>query len=134
MNKVDESQRMTVDELGNWQYPSAAATGYVEIELPALPGSPNPTERLHARDFGGHVASKIESAINRGYLKSGSQLDPVATLRHYLGAAQGAHLMDPAALKRMETLATEFESEPERQEYFSQVLKPYLHSLTPKRR
>jgi hypothetical protein len=120
---------------GEFSYPSAAGSGHSEIELPALPGSPNPTERLLVRDFGVHVAAKIESSMTRqGYIKSGPQQSPAATFRHYVACAKGASLMDSGALKRMEQLAVEFQQEPEEREYFEMVLRPYLQSLTPKRR
>jgi hypothetical protein len=135
INKIDESQRMPVDERGNWQYPSAAATGHVEIELPTLPGSPNATERLLAKDFGPTVAGKIESSMGRqGYLKSGPQQNPAQTFRHYVTAAKGYGLLDAGAIGRMEKMAGEFEVEPNQQDYFELVVKPYLHGLKPKRR
>ena len=128
MNKRDALQGMTVNDRGSWSYDDAASSGHIEIELPTLPGSPNPTERLHAREFGPHVAAKIESSMNQQpYLRDPRQNAP-AIFRHYVGAAKGYGLMDGGAISRMETLAKEFESEPE------QVVKPYLHSLTPKRR
>ena len=127
--------QLGVNESGDcWVYPSASSSGYVEIELPALPGSLNPTERLHARDFGVRVANQIESSMKGGYLKVGALPNAPTVLRHYLGAAQGSGLMDKGALQRMEGLASEFEATPYREEYYEQVLKPYLHSLTPKRR
>ena len=126
---------ITVDDRGGWQYESAAAEGYVEIELPTLPGSPNAVERLHARDFGVHVAGKIESSMNRQpYIKTGATQGPAATFRHYVASAKGYGLMDSGAIGRMETLAKEFEAEPDQREYFEQVIRPYLHSLNPKRR
>ena len=65
---------ITVDERLKLNYASAAAEGRVEIELPSLPGSPNSVERLHAVDFGAHVAGKIESSMTQqGYIKSGPQ-------------------------------------------------------------
>jgi hypothetical protein len=129
----DESQ-LTVDQGGNWQYPTSARTGYIEVELPTPPGAINPTERLHIRDFGGHVIGKLESAMQTGYLRSGPQQGPVAVFKHYAAVARGASLMDEAALKRMDDLATEFEKEPLRDEYYKQVVRPWLHSLAPKRR
>ena len=128
--QADESQ-LTVDQEGNWQYPTSARTGFEEIELPTPPGSLNPTERLHIRDFGGHVAAKLESAMNTGYLRKQS---PAQVFRHYAAVARGASLMDEGALKRMDDLASEFEKEPERDEYYKQVLRPWLHSLAPRRR
>src|SRR5208337_3226466 len=122
-------EQLGVDEQGNWQYPASAKEGYVEIEIPSLPGSLNPTESLHMRDFGGHVIGKIESALRCGYLKSGPQQNPVQVLQHYTQVAKGAELMDEGALKRLEGLASDFEREPEREEYFEQVVRPYLHSL-----
>ena len=131
MNKGDALQGMSVDR-GGWSYDDAAETGHVEIELPALPGSPNPVERMHARQFGPFVAGKVASALTaQPYLR---QQSPAATFWHYVGAAKGSGLMDRAAIGRMETLAKEFEAEPEQQEYFKQVIRPWLHSLTPKRR
>jgi hypothetical protein len=128
--QADESQ-LTVDQEGNWQYPTSAATGFVEIELPTPPGSLNPTERLHARDFGGHVVGKMESAMQCTYLRTQS---PAQVFKHYAAVARGATLMDEAALKRMETLASEFESEPEKQHFFEMVVRPYLLTLAPRRR
>jgi hypothetical protein len=136
MNKVDESQRLdTLDARGNWVYPDAAKSGHVEIEIPSLPGSPNATERMHARDFGQIVIGKIESAMNRqGYLTSGPQQDAVGTLRHYLAVGKGSQLLDAGALKRGNILADELEREGDREEYFREVVKPWLGSLSPKRR
>lgn len=124
-------EQLTVNEQGGWEYPSGSSSGYVEIELPSLPGSINPTERLHMRDFGGHVVGKIESSINCGYLR---QQSPAQVFRHYTAVARGASLMDEAALKRMETIADEFAGELEQGEYYKQVIRPWLHSLAPKRR
>ena len=47
----DESQ-LTVDQAGNWEYPTSAE-GLCGSRMPTPPGSLNPTERLHMRDFGG---------------------------------------------------------------------------------
>jgi len=124
-------EQLTVNEQGGWEYPSSASSGFVEIELPTPPGSSNPTERLHLRDFGPHLVGKLESSINCGYLRKQS---PAQVFKHYAAVARGASLMDEAALKRMETLATEFEREPERDEYYKQVIRPWLHSLAPRRR
>jgi hypothetical protein len=128
--------QLGVNESGDsWEYPSGSQMGYTEVEVPSLPGSINPTERLHVRDFGAHVVNRIESSMQGTYLKVGRpQQGPVATLRHYLGCAQGASLMGAEALKRMENLATEFEKEPEKEEYFAQVVRPWLHSLVPRKR
>ena len=132
-SQVDK--QLMVDESGdNWQYPSAASSGHIEVELPTLPGSLNPTERLHVRDFGAHVAKEVERSLTNPYPVSSPRKSATATLRHYLGAAQGAGLMDEQALKRMENLATEFELEPEKQQFFEEVVKPYLLTLAPKRR
>ena len=124
-------EQLTVNEQGGWEYPSGSSSSYVEIELPSLPGSINPTERLHMRDFGGHVVGKIESSMNTGYLR---QQSPTQVFRHYVGCAEGASLLDSGTLGRMKELATEFESVPERDEYYKQVVRPWLHSLAPKRR
>jgi hypothetical protein len=136
MNKVEDSQRMdTLDAQGNWSYPSAAESGHVEVELPSLPGSPNAVERLHARDFGPHVIGKIEASLTQNpYLKSGPQQNPAGVFRHYASVMKGSSLMDRATVARMESLAKEFETEPDQGEYFAQVVRPYLRSLTPKRR
>jgi hypothetical protein len=42
--------------------------------------------------------------------------------------------MDSAALGRMDAITQDFEREPEQKEFFKQVVLPYLHGLTPKRR
>jgi hypothetical protein len=123
------------DADGRITYNSGAASGHTEVVLPALPGSPHSEERLLVKDFGVHVAGKIESALTQNpYLRSGSQLSPTATFRHYVGAAKGCQLLDDAAIQRMETLAKEFEEEPEQRGYFNEMLKGYLLSLTPRRR
>ena len=131
----DSKQAIGVDERGALQYRSAAATGHVPIMVPSLPGSPRETETLHARDFGQHVISRIEASMNRqGYMTTGPQQDAVGTLRHYLAVAKGSQLLDAGALKRGNTLADELEREGDREEYFRQVVKPWLGSLTPARR
>ena len=120
---------------GKLEYPSAAESGHVEIELPALPGAPTAVERLHARDFGVVVAGKIETAMTRNpYLRSGPQGSATQIFRHYVGAAEGAGLVDRRTLEHMKQLAEEFEADPDREEFFQQVLKPYLRSLQPGRR
>jgi hypothetical protein len=120
---------------GKLDYPSAAESGFVEVELPALPGSPNAVERLHARDFGVHVVGKIESSVKRNpYLtKSGPQQSPAQVFRHYVSCAEGSGLLDKASLGRMEQVAAGFEEDPTR-EYFEEVVRPYLLSLSPQRR
>jgi len=128
-SQVDK--QLGVTEQGNWEYPTSASTGFVEIELPTPPGSLNPTERLHMRDFGGLVVGKIESSMNTGYFR---QQSPAQVFKHYAAVARGAQLMDEQALKRMDDLASEFEKEPERDEYYRQVIRPWLHSLAPKKR
>jgi hypothetical protein len=132
-NKVDEQHQLTVDQKGDWVYPSGAATGMVEIVLPAAHG-PNSEERLLVKDFGSHVAKEVEKSLTNPYPVSSPHKSATATLRHYLGAAQDAGLMDEQALKRMESLATEFESEPEKQQFFEEVVRPYLLTLAPRRR
>lgn len=137
MNKMAESQQITVDERGNWQYPSLAAEGYVEVELPSLPGSPNPTERLHARGFGSHVAGKIESSIRGNpYLKSGPQQNPAQVLAHYLGVAKGSKLVGPDAISQMERLAKEFavQKGEARNTYYKTMVRPFLNGLKPTKR
>jgi hypothetical protein len=131
MSEVNKPEQLGVTESGDWEYPSGSAEGYVEVEVPSLPGSINPTERLHMRDFGSLVVGKIESSINTGYLR---QQSPAQVFKHYAAVARGASLMDEQALKRMDDLAAEFESVPERDEYYKQVVRPWLHSLTSKRR
>lgn len=124
-----------VDDRGNWNYASAAAEGMVEIVLPTLPGSPNGEERMLAKDFGVHVIGKLEASMNQqGYMTTGPTQRPPEVFKHYVAVAKGSQLMDSATIGRMETLAKEFEVEPETGDYFRLVLKPYLHSLTPKRR
>jgi hypothetical protein len=123
------------DADGHLNYDSAAAEGMVQVFLPALPGDSHTQERLLAKNFGVHVAGKIEAAFKKQpYLQSGATQSPDRVFRHYLGAAKGSGLVDSGTFGRMEKLAAEFEAESEQQEYFQQVLKPYLFSLTPKRR
>jgi hypothetical protein len=124
-----------VDDRGRMAYGSAAAEGMVEIVLPTLPRSPNGEERMLAKDFGVRVAGEIERSMKQQpYLKSGPQKGPAEVFRHYAASAKGYGLMDSATIGRMEKLAAEFEAEPDQQEYFEQVIRPYLLSLMPKRR
>jgi hypothetical protein len=134
INKVDESQQMTVNSRGGWEYPSAAASGHVEIVLPA-PHGPNSEQRMHIRDFPAIVLREVEQSFRPNmYEKSAPRKSPTETFRHYIGAAKGAQLMDDAGIRRLESLAKEFEEEPDREEYFAQVIKPYFLAMTPKRR
>src|SRR5271166_1752288 len=80
-------EQLTVNEQGGWEYPSSASSGYVEIEIPTPPGSINPTERLHLRDFGPHLVGKLESSMNTSYLRKHS---PTQVFRHYAACARGA--------------------------------------------
>jgi hypothetical protein len=138
MEKLNESKtKITTDERGSWQYPSMAAQGMVEVELPSLPGSPHPTERLHARDFGRHVIGKIESAMKRSpYIRTGAVQSPAEVLEHYSATAKGSQLMPPDVISNMERLAKEFRAEPEkgRQNYFETMVAPFLSGLQPQRR
>jgi len=134
--KIDESQRLdTLDARGNWQYPSGSESGHVEIELPALPGSPNGVERLHARDFGLHVIANIESSMNRqGYLRTGPQQNPSAVLRHFLGCAEGSKLLDKATVTDMARLSRLFDEARDAKAFYAEHVRPFLLSLQPKRR
>ncbi|HUZ47329.1 MAG TPA: hypothetical protein VMW54_11905 [Terriglobia bacterium] len=133
-SKADGKKAIEVND-GQLAYASGAAEGRVEIEVPGLAGSPNAVERLHVADFGPFVVGKLEASMNRqGYLRSGPQQRPSAVFRHYTGTVKGYGLMDGGAIARMEELAREFEEEPDQREYFEQVLRPYLLSLTPKKR
>lgn len=128
---------ISTDEGGRTVYASASATGYVEVELPSLPGSPNAVERLHARDFGPHVVGRIEASMNRpGYLRSGPQQSPAEVLGHYVATARGSKLLDDSTLEYMGRLSKEFAGQKgeSRQTYFETMVRPYLLSLTPKRR
>lgn len=129
-NKVTETQ----DERGDWAYPSLAQSGHIEVELPSLPGSPRPTEQLLARDFGGHVASKIEASFLGNPYKSGPKQNPVQTLNHYVAVARGSKLVDNGSIDRMEALARQLDKASNQREFFSQVVRPYLNSLKPERR
>jgi len=138
MEKLNESKtKITTDERGSWQYPSMAAQGMVEVELPSLPGSPNPTERLHARDFGRHVIGKIESAMKRSpYIRTGAVQSPAEVLEHYSAVATGSKLLHPEATARMSRLSKEWKAEPDKskQTYFETMVAPFLNGLQPQRR
>jgi hypothetical protein len=132
--KLDESQRIATDERGNWAYPSLAASGHVEVELPSLPGSPRPTEQLLARDFGGHVASKIDASLRGNPYKSGPQQNPAQTLNHYIAVARGAKLVDNGSINRMEALARQLDKAADQREFFNRTIRPFLNGLRPQRR
>jgi hypothetical protein len=130
-------REITVDGQGHMQFATAAASGNVEIELPSLPGSPNRTERLHARDLGMHVIGKMESSMKRpDYLKFGATQSPVEVLEHYVAVAKGSNLMSPESISDMGRLAKEFRAEPEKDRgaYYKTMILPFLNGLTPKRR
>ena len=131
-----ENQKTGIEVLdGELVYGSGAETGHQEIILPSLPGSPNSRERLLVKDFGVHVAGKIESSLDRNpYLKSGPQQNPAQVFRHYVACAEGAQLVDKRTLGNMQELAGQFEKELDREAYFEEVIRPYLHSLEPGRR
>ena len=134
-SNMRDSQRVTVPEqlgvngvTGEWVYPSGEASGHIQVELPSLEGNATPTETFLLRDFGPHVAAKLESAMNASYLR---RQNPGQVLRHYAACARGASLMDEAALRRMDDLANDFEKEPETRQFFAQVVRPYLLTLAP---
>ena len=134
---INPDRSIGVDDRGRMTYASAAAEGRVEIELPSLAGSPNPTERLHAADFGPIVLGKIESSMKQQpYLRSGATQGPVEVLKHFASAARGAKLLDDGSLDYMDRLAKEFGGArgEDRQKYLNTMVKPYLLSLTPQRR
>jgi hypothetical protein len=134
-SEKDRDSAIGVDTSGRMNYASGAESGHTEISLPSLPGSPNSEERLLMKDFGVHVSEQIERSFRKQpYMQSGPQQSPPATFRHYVSVAKGAKLVDSGTLSRMEILAKEFEGEAERQEYFQQVIRPYLFNLTPRRR
>jgi len=122
------------EQLKSWAYPSLAKSGHIEIEVPSLAGSPRPTEMLHARDFGGHVAGKIEASLKGNPYKSGPQQNPAQTFRHYLASAQGARLLDNGSMNRMEALARQFDKAADQRDFFNRTIRPYLNSLRPERR
>lgn len=125
-----------LDKQGKWQYPSAAASGHVEIVLPSLPGSPNAEERMLAKDFGATVGGHIKNAMNPslGYLRSGPQANGPEVLAHYIASARGASLLNAGAVKSGEKLVEEFAAAEDQADYFKMVVKPWLHGLTPTRR
>ena len=100
-NSNMQDKQLGVDESGdNWQYPSASSSGYVEITLPALHG-PNSEERMLVKDFGVRVAQEVERSLAPNlYPKASPRTSATVTFRHYLGAAQGATLLDAGALWR----------------------------------
>ena len=123
---------ITVDEQGRRAFGFLSASGLVEVEVPTSAGSFTPVVRMHARDFGAHVAQKIETAFGPDYF--GAKAVPLATIHHYIGVAKGSKLLDSGAIRRMESMAEEFEKAPDKREFFASEVKPFLHSLTPKRR
>ena len=124
-----------VDERGRMTYADAAETGHVEIELPTLIGSPTPTERMHAIDFGPHVIGKIKSSMYRQpYLRSAQPQSPTEVLRHYIGAGQGSGLLDARTVTHLTQVAGDYETSPDPDDYFQKVVRPALLALRPERR
>jgi hypothetical protein len=126
---------IAVDDRGEMSYDGASREGRVSVMLPSLPGAPRETETLHAVNFGAFVSGQVERSFQKQpYLKSGPQQKPAEVFRHFLGCAKGAALLDGSAIGRMEKLASEFEKESAQEEYFKQVIRPWLHDLSPQRR
>lgn len=135
VSSIDPDHAITLDERDKLNYASAASEGRVEIQIPAPPGSPRETETLHARDFGQHIITRIESAMSQqGYMRSGPQQDGPGVFAHYCAVARGAQLLDRSTLKNMQKLSDEYAAEADQAEFYSMVVKPWLGSLSPKRR
>ena len=133
-NKRPDRGPIASDTREGWNYPSLSSAGLTEVVLPAAHG-PNSEERMLVKNFGPFLAGEVEKSLGPNpFPKSFPRKSASQTLWHYIGAAKGASLMDSAAIGRMEMQAREFEKEPDQREYFEQVIKPYLHSLSPKRR
>ena len=123
-----------VDDRGQMVYPSAAATGHVEIVVP-VPHGPYSEQRMHARDFPATVVRFVGEALKPNpYPVASPMKNASETLRHFVGASRGLNLLDEGAQKRWETMANEFEKEPDQQAYFDRVMKPYMLSMVPRRR
>ena len=122
------------EQLKSWAYPSLAKSGHIEIEVPSLPGSPRPTEMLHARDFGGHVAGKIEASLKGNPYKSGPQQNPAQTFNHYIAVAKGAKLVDEGTLDYGGRLARQFDRAADQGAFFKRTIRPFLNGLKPERR
>ena len=135
-NTTDKAQQTTVDErLKSWAYPSLASSGHVEVELPSLPGSPHPTEKMLARDFGPTVVGRIEASLKGNpYKKSGPQQNPAQTFNHYIAVARGSKLVDNGSINRMEALARQLDQAADQREFFSRTIRPFLNGLKPERR
>ena len=133
MGKTDRG--IGVDLRGRMTYADAAESGHVEIELPTLIGSPTPTERMHAVDFGPHVAGKIESSIKRQpYLRSAQPQSPTEVLRHYIAVGKGSGLLDARTVTHLTQVAGDYETSPNPDDHFSKVVRPALLALRPVRR
>jgi hypothetical protein len=125
---------ITVDDRGQMNYASAAAEGMVEIDVP-VPHGPRAQQRMHARDFPATVVRYVEESLRPNpYPVASPMKSATETFHHFVGAAKGLSLLDEGGLKRMEQLAKEFEAEPDREEFFAQVIRPYMLSMTPRRR
>lgn len=125
---------ITVDDAGRLNYASAAAEGRIEIDCP-LPHGARAQQRMHAVDFPAVVVRYVgESLKPNMYSVTTPMKSAPATLRHFIGAARGLNLLDEPALGRMETLAKEFEADPDREGFFHDVIRPYMLSMKPGRR
>ena len=129
-----EDHTIGVDDRGRMTYATAAAEGRVEIVIP-VPHGPYPQQRMHARDFPATVVRFVGEALKPNpYPVASPMRSATETLRHFVGASRGLSLLDEGAQKRMEQVAKEFEAEPNQQEYFERVLKPYMLSMVPRQR
>jgi hypothetical protein len=134
VSSIDPDHAITTDARGNLGYASAGAEGMVEIYVP-VPHGPRSEQRMHAKDFPETVIRYVEESLRPNpYPVSSPMKTPTETFRYFVGAAQGLSLLDEGALGNMKTLAQDFESESDRPGYFSEVIRPWLLSLTPGKR
>lgn len=124
-------EQLETNARGEWVYPSQLAQGFEPVELPALEGNATPTETLLLKDLGDHISNKVESSFKCSYL---TKQTPVQVLQHYTAMVKELQLMDSGAIGRMEDIATELSQVDEKEAYYEMVVKPYLCSLTPRRR
>lgn len=114
-------------------YPSMAATGLVEVELPSVPGGPWPTEKLHARDIPALIISRVERALEPRF-KYLHEAAGEVVLGHYVGALQGADLVDKPTSRALDKLVADFSHLDAREQpkYFEEKIAPFIAGLRPK--
>jgi hypothetical protein len=119
-------------DVDHLSYPSLASQGLEEIELPrrdSTSSTPFKVEKILARNIGSHISRQIENALTDSDTSEASSI-----LNWYVGACEGAQLLDEGTLKDMKKLAHRFATASDPEGLFIEQIQPWLANLRPRRR